>query len=66
MNILPNYISGRKSSGSPIPPDCSQTAGNERAQQSLEFEENHDRTEEGVVEIDVDLDPGEENEVEKN
>src|SRR5262245_26431443 len=62
MNILPNYISGRKSSGSPILPDFSQTAGNERAQQSLESEENRDRTEEGFVEIDVDLDPEEDNE----
>src|SRR5262245_64800645 len=62
MNILPNYSAGRKSSGGPILPDCSQTAGIERAQQSLESQENRDETEEGVVEIDVDLDPEEENE----
>jgi len=61
MNILLNYSAGRKSTGSPITPDCSQTAGNESAQQSLESEENRDETEEGVV----DLDPEEENEDEE-
>src|SRR5262245_29548225 len=64
MNILLNYISGRKSSDSPILPDFSQMAGNERAQQSLESEENRDETEEGVV--DLDLEEENEDEDEEN